>query len=148
MSRTRGVSQNLYDGGGVLTGKGGEPIPVSPFVSKANAITPSFDKQGNPVSPAATVAYQNAPRRIHGATVFHGPGAEPVPVQPRIVGYRAEPKTWSKNMEAYELARLIHMLLRAPPAKMGDGLIVDVSVEEWNHLDGDLRRHFMPVREV
>ena len=148
MSRTRGASQHLYGGDGVLTGKGGEPLPVSPFVSKANAIVPSFDKQGNPISPAATAAFANAPVRINGNTVFHGPGAELVPVPPKIVGYRAEPKTWSKNMEAYELARLIHMLLRAPPAKLGDGLIVDISVEDYSKLDGDLRRHFMAVREV
>lgn len=148
MSRTRGASQHLYDGNGVLTGKGGEPLPVSPFVSKANAIVPSFDKQGNAISPAATTAYAHAPHRINGSTVFHGPGAEPVPPQPQIVGYRAEPKTWAKNMEAYELARLIDFLLKQPAGMLGAGLVVDVSVEQWAKMDGDLRRHFMAVREV
>lgn len=145
MSRTRGSSVRFMDDG-VLTGKGGEPLPVSPFVSKANALPPSLDKHGNFVSPAA--AHIDAPKRISGSTVFYGPGAEPVPVMPPIVGYRAEPKTWAKNMEAHELARLIDMLLRQPAPELGDGLVVNVSLEEWAKMDGNLRRHFMPVREV
>ena len=102
-----------------------------------------LDRQGNPISPAA--AYLQRPQRLSGSTVLPGPGAEPVPPQPPVVGYRADPETWSRNMEAYELALLLDLALRGK-GNLGKGLVVEVSEAEFAALPGDVRRHFMPVR--
>jgi hypothetical protein len=100
-------------------------------------------KTGGYVSPAA--ANLAIPRNMPGNLVLHGPGAEPVPVPPAIVGYRCGPDTWSRNMEGYEVARLVDMAMRTP-GEAGDGLTMEITIEEYAKLPGDLRRHFMAVR--
>jgi hypothetical protein len=133
MSRTRGASGNFdYSDDGELLGKGGQPIITGPI----QRVT--LDRQGNAISPAAyTMA---APRALSGGTTLRGPGAEPVPEPAAIVGYKADFSTFSRNMEAYELAKLLEMML-------GE-LVIRVTPEVFNTLSGDLRRHFLPVRAM
>lgn len=133
MSRTRGASGNFdYSGDGEMLGKGGAPLVAGPI----QRVT--LDRQGNAISPAA---YQMAaPRSLSGGTVLHGPGAEALPDPAAIVGYKADLSTFSKNMEAYELAKLLEMML-------GE-LIIRVPPEVFNTLTGDVRRHFMAVRAM
>ena len=102
-----------------------------------------LDRQGNPISPSA--AYLAKAPRLSGSTVLEGPGAEPVPPPAKIIGYRASPKSWSRDLDAWELAHLLNMALKQPK-HLGDGFIIEVTEDEFARLPGDLRRHFMPVR--
>lgn len=136
MSRTRGSSHRFHQDDGVLLGKGGEPIPV-PMHQPVR-----LDRNGAPISPV--VANMQMPiRRLSGHTVLQGPGAEAVPAPPPIVAYRADKASWNKNMQAYELAFLLDMVLK----DMG-GLSVEVSQEVFNTMKGDFKQHFMPVRRA
>lgn len=103
----------------------------------------ALDRQGNYVSPAASG--MNPPRRIAGDKVFHGPGAEPVPESKLVMGWRCAPDTWSRNMDAFELAHLIDELLKHP-GDLGGGLVLEVDAEAYEKMDANLRRHFVPVR--
>ena len=147
MARTRNASANFNDGG-VLLGKGGVPIsqiPGQPLTPQAYADRTPLDRQGNPISPQ--VANLRPVRSLGGGVVLHGPGAEPVPVAPPVVSYRADRSTWSRNMEAYDLAMLLDYAF-SNPGTLGEGLVVEVSEAEFATMKGDLRRHFMPVRRV
>jgi hypothetical protein len=133
MSRTRGASGNFdYSGDGEMLGKGGVPLAAGPI----QRVT--LDRQGHAISPAA---YQMAaPRALGGGTVLHGPGAEPVADPGRVVAYKADRTTFSRNMEAYELVGLLEMMLGK--------INVLVTPEEFATLNGDLRRHFKAVRAM
>lgn len=146
MARTRGSSERFHQDGGVVLGKGGVPISARPNAGPLSHDMDQpapLDRQGNPVSPAA--AYLRQPMNISGHTVLRGPGAEPVPVAPTVTGYRANSKSWSRNLESHELAQLIDMLLLGAGDKRG--FVVDVTPEQFATLRGDLRRHFMAVRD-
>lgn len=110
----------------------------------ASAAFSQLDSSGNWISPSAG-ALKKAPS-ISGHVTIQGPGAEPVPVLPPIVAYRACPKSWSRNMDAYELAILLDMALRGR-GDLGKGFVVEVNHEEYAALKGDVRRHFMAVRQ-
>jgi hypothetical protein len=144
MSRTRGASATLHDDDGVMLDKFGKPMgpstgmPMPPLLER-------LDRAGNPISPAAAVL--QPVRALSGNRVLQGPGAEPVPVMPAIVGYRADKASWSKNMEAHELAQLLDLAFRNP-GDLGDGFVVNLTPEEYGKLGGDVRRHFMAVRRV
>jgi hypothetical protein len=133
MSRTRGASGSFdYSGDGEMLGKGGVPI----ISGQPQRVV--LDRQGNPISPAAyTMA---APRALSGSTVLHGPGAEPVPDPGKIVGYKADRTTFSKNMEAYDLVQLLELMLGA--------LSIRITPEVYATLNGNLRQHFMAVRQM
>jgi hypothetical protein len=101
-----------------------------------------LDRQGNAISPV--VANMQMPiKRLSGHTVLHGPGAEPIPAPLPIVAYRADKHSFSRNMEAYDLALLIDVVLK----DMG-GLSVNVTEAEFALLPGDVRQHFMPIRKA
>jgi hypothetical protein len=129
MSRTRGSSHRFHQDDGVVLGKGG--VPLTP------AGAPALDRQGNYVSPAA--AALTAPRNIPGHVVLKGPGAEPVPMPGAITGYCASPQSWARDMDAWELAQMLNMLLP-------DGFVINVTADEHARMQGNLRRHFMAVR--
>ena len=143
MARTRGVSARFSDGGELL-GKGG--VPLNPQGDAQLGHDPDqpirLDKAGNYISPAA--AYISAPRNLSGNVVLYGPGAEPLAQAPRIVAYRADRKSWAKNMEAHELALLLDMAF-ANPGDLGDGFVVQIATDQFATVPGDLRRHFLPV---
>lgn len=131
-----------------MLGKGGVPMsptgaPNAPPSFDPNAKVP-LDRQGNYVSPAASTLHR--PRNLAGNVVLRGPGAEPVAVQPQIVGYRSSAASWSRDMDAWELAKLLDLAFRNP-GDLGAGFAVEVSVEEYGRMEGNLRRHFMAVRE-
>lgn len=122
MAHTRGASHKFHQDDGVM-----------------------LDRQGNPISPAATLLTNQ--RNIAGHEVLHGPGAEPVPEQMPITAYRADRNSWSQNMEAFELARLIDLAFNGGHKKdLVDGFVVTLTPDEYTRLDGNLRRHFMAVR--
>ena len=104
----------------------------------ASARFVQLDRQGVPISPSA--AFLKSQPSISGHVVLKGPGAEPVPVPQPIIGYRADSKSWSRNMEAHELAQLVAMVL--------GNFVVNITPEEYAKLSGDVRRHFMAVRGV
>ena len=127
-----------------MLGKGG--VPMSP-VPGQSAPPPKLDRQGNYISPA--VAHlQPAPRNLAGHVVLRGPGAEPVPAQGAIVGYRADSKSWSRGMDAWDLARLLDLAFRHSADDLADGFVINLSIEEFGKLDGNLRQHFMAVRAI
>jgi hypothetical protein len=144
MARTRGISERFHQDDGVLLGKNGQPLPVSPFVAKPSSGPVPLDRQGHYVSPAAGSLVR--PRNMSGSLVLNGPGAEPLAPPMAVVGYRCAPDTWARDMDAYEVANLIDMMLKHP-GDLTDGLTMRITVEEFNRLGGDLRRHFMAVRE-
>lgn len=154
MARTRNASSTFHQDDGMVLGKDGQPIMVdgqpimvNPLAARPDAVERApLDRAGNYISPAA--ALQHPPRRLSGGTVLHGPGAEPVPPPLPLVGYRADPHSWSKNMEAWELAMLIDLWFRRPPGELGVGFLIELTVEEYGHLEGNLRRHFLPVRQT
>ena len=119
----------------MVLGKGGVPL--------APTRTP-LDRQGNFVSPAA-VNLTNQ-RNLAGHVVLRGPGAEVPPVLGEIIGYRADAESWSKNMEAHELARLLDLAFRRDAEGLADGFVVRLTPTEYAALDGNLRRHFLAVR--
>jgi len=106
----------------------------------SSAFDVQLDRQGNPISPAA--AHLQRTGRISGGTILEGPGVEPIVPQPAIVGYRASVRSWSRNMDAFELAMLFDLMMR----KHG-GFRIDLTPEEFSTLPGDVRRHFLAVRE-
>ena len=133
MSRTRGASSRFSDGGELL-GKGGVPLPVPDHVR--------LDRQGQAISPV--VAHmQMQIKRLSGHTVLQGPGAEPVTPLAPITSHRCDRTTFSKNMQAYDLALLLDMVLK----DMG-GFSVEVSEAVFSTLPGDLRQHFTAVRKA
>lgn len=103
-----------------------------------------LDKQGQPISPSA--AYLAKAPNLSGGTVLKGPGAEPAPPPPAYKTFRADRRSWSKNMEAYELALLLDLAFRHP-GKLREGFIVDLEEPEYLALSGDVRRHFLGVRD-
>lgn len=123
MSRTRGASKGF---------SGGDRV--------------ALDRQGNPISPYADDRRRGLPMSIDGDFVARGPAPITPPVQ-KLVAYRADRASWSRNMGAYELACLIDMALREP-SSLGDGLVVVVTPEKFATLSGDMRLHFKPVYEV
>ena len=151
MGRTRGSSMGFHQDDGVLLGKGGVPIPsravtsdmVPKPVAYPDGMRVPLDRQGNPVAPVASQLTKV--QRISGDTVFHGPGAEAVPAQLPIVGYRSDVKTWARSIDGWELGRLLDLAFRHP-GDLGEGLVVNLTPEEYAALDGNLRRHFMAVR--
>lgn len=102
-----------------------------------------LDRQGNPISPAA--AHLNPPLRMNGNAVVHGPGAEPVAPDRLVAGYRCAPDTWARDMDAWELANLLHILLQHS-GDLGEGFLIELKEDEFLRLNGNLRRHFMAVR--
>lgn len=116
MARTRGIEDNYA---GVLTSRDGKPIPTGRDATMVHSMPSSH--------------------------VVHGPGTQPVAPGGQIIGYRADRSTWSKNMEAHELATMLDLAF-ANPAALGGGFMFDISVEQWTALSGDVRRHFMAVR--
>jgi hypothetical protein len=152
MARTRGSSDRFHQDDGILLGKGGVPIPTRPVTSQMLpqpvAYEPGervpLDRQGVPISPAAA-RLPSQVMSLSGSTVLRGPGAEPVPVASPVTGYRSDRKSWAGNMEPIELAKLIDLAF-AGKGELGDGFVVEVTVEEFAKMDGNLRRHFMPVR--
>lgn len=137
MARTRGASHEFHLDDGVLLGKDGTPIPTG--------LPAALDRQGNYISPAAAHLVQ--PRNMPGHMVVQGPGTQASAPIPAIVGYRANAASWARNMEAWELARLLDMAFQNGDS-LDDGLMVDVTPEQFNKMEGNLRRHFMPFREV
>ena len=135
MARTRGASHNFHQDDGVVLGKGG--VPIDPTPARIDR------KTGQYVSPAA--ANLNPKMTMDGNTVLTGPGAMPVPAQQPIVGYRATAASISRNMDAWELWHLLDLAFRHT-GEIGAGLAVELTLEEWLRLGGDLRRHFLPVR--
>ena len=99
-----------------------------------------LDKQGNPISPQA--AFLQKTPNISGSTVLQGPGAEPVPVRGAIKKWRADPRSWARNMDAIELAHMWHVFLR----KHG-GFVIELEEADYMALPADARRHFMGVRD-
>jgi hypothetical protein len=129
MAHTRGASRKFVPDDGVLLGKGGVPL----------------DRNGNPVAPIMADGKRQAPPMLHGHTVLQGPGAEPPKETAPVVGYRADRKSWSKQMTGWELACLLDMALRKP-GDLSEGFTIHLTLEEYAALPGDLRQHFVQVR--
>lgn len=109
----------------------------------ASANFERLDRTGHYVSPAAVFLQKT--KNLSGHITLQGPGAEAVPEPLPTLCYRADPKSWSRNMDAYELACLIDMAFRHPE-KVGDGLVMTLTEAEYLALNGDMRRHFVRVR--
>lgn len=139
MARTRDASKAFHDDDGVVLGKGG--VPLSPIPLGYDGRVP-LDKQGNAISPSA--AHLAVVRKMSGDTVVRGPGAEPVPQARQPVAYRSDRTTWSRSMEAFDLAMLLDLALR-DPGKLGEGLVVELTPEDYARLSGNMRLHFKPV---
>lgn len=146
MARTRGMSHKFHQDDGFVSGKGGQPIQATPVHLKPMSVDApvQLDRTGQYVSPAA----QNLvpPRNIPGHYSFHGPGAEPVAPRSQIIGYRAAPATWARDMDGWELGHLLDLAFRHDPGDLGAGFVVEITTDEFNKLPGNLRRHFMAVR--
>lgn len=103
----------------------------------------ALDRQGNPISPQAASLRRAPP--MNASTVVQGPGqlptSEPLPIR----CYRSEPKTWTRNMEAWDLAMLIDLVLKHHD-HIEEGLVVELSPDEYARLPGDVSRHFLPIR--
>lgn len=122
---------------GVMLGKGG--VPIAAPVHDINARVP-LDRQGNAISPAAYTMGRSA--SLSGDTVLHGPGAEPVPTPPTTVAYRCDQTTIQRNIEAWDLVQIMGM------GDIRSG--IEINVEKYNTLIGDIRRHFkawVPIPE-
>lgn len=143
MSRTRGASKTLHDDDGIVLGKGGVPLSHTSGPPEHEGRVP-LDRQGNPVSPSA--AYLAPVRKLSGDTVIRGPGAEPAPARRMPVMYRSDRASWSRLMEAFDLAMLLDLALR-DPGKLGEGLVIEVTPEEHARLSGNMKLHFKPVFE-
>lgn len=113
MARTRGADrgQYVYGDAGQLVDKEGKPVDVLPV---RNPLSMDGD------TPGAVIE------------------AEPLPVTEPVTRYIANQATWQKNMEAFELAKLIELAY-------GE-FVVSVDPDEYRRLPSDLRRHFRPVR--
>jgi len=90
MARTRGLGTTVRrpeydDDGGVLLGKGDEPLSPIP-------VRLTLPRQDEPPAAAA-------------------PPPEPSPMPVPVYGYRCDKKTWLRSMEAFELAQLLQVLL-------------------------------------
>ena len=143
MSRTRGASKTLHDDDGIVLGKGGVPLSPHGGPPEHEGRVP-LDRQGNAVSPSA--AYLAPVRKLSGDTVLRGPGAEPAAAPRRPVLYRSDRTSWSRLMDAFDLAQMLDLALR-DPGKLGEGLVVEVTPEEHARLSGNMRLHFKPVFE-
>jgi hypothetical protein len=141
MARTRGASQ-FHQDEGVILGKGG--VPIAPTIQTFSPPRAPLDRQGHYISPAASALA--APLALNGETVVEGPGAEPPPSPQEITAYRATAETWARNMEAWELARLLDVAFRHSADDLADGFVITLSPAEYVRLDANLRRHFMAVR--
>ncbi len=153
MARTRGISHQFHQDDGVLLGKDGEPIPVNP-----NPAPVPLDRDGNYVSPAVAlaepprsmsghaVALAEPPRSMSGHAVVRGPGAEPLAAPVETIAYRADARSWSRNMEAWELAHLLDLAFRHSPDEMVEGFAVVLPPDVFATLPPDVKRHFVAVR--
>jgi hypothetical protein len=115
MSRTRGASDNVVQ----------------------------LDKQGDPISPAAM--YLPRPLKMSGGVTLKGPGAEPVPEPPAIAGFRCDMRTVARNMEAFDLFILLDAAFQHCPGLLVNGFIIELTLEQFQALPGDARRHFRPM---
>ena len=84
----------------------------------------ALDKEGKPLD----VSGQFVPR----APAAHG---VPAPVAPKR--YICNAKTFDRNMEAYELALILDLVM--------GGIAIELPQDEWAKLPADARRHFRVV---
>lgn len=89
---------------------------------------------------------REAPHSLSAGYVADGPGVQAMAADAgRIIAYRADKTTFARNMEAFDLAMLLDLML-SNPGELGDGFAVEITQDQYNQLSGDVRRHFMAVR--
>lgn len=100
----------------------------------------SLDRQGNPVSPQAAMRALPV-MHMSGREVVKGPGVEPVPDLGPVAWYEADRASIRRDLDPWELLALIDMWLLN---KNAEQFAVRCSLEAYQRLAGDLRRHFRP----
>lgn len=118
MARTRGSSNVIYDGDAVLTGKGGEPIPVS-----GAATWTGVSQQPNP----------DAVAEYH-TSIDQSP---PVNEFPEV--WRCNTSTVQRNMDARDMFLLLDLILGV------GSLAIELPAEDYRRLPADLAQHFWRV---
>jgi hypothetical protein len=139
MARTRGISAFFDLTEPELTGAGGVAIPIPAAPAAPPPIERvRLDRQGNPISPVAK--HLTMPKNLSGNTVLHGPGMELPKNYGETIGYQADRKSIARDIDAWELAGLLELMVGK--------IVVRLDPDQYATLGGDLRRHFLAVREL